>query len=146
MEYSLRNVENDEIEWLYQLNEESYRDVVVRQFGDWDEVFQREWFHNKWRQARPAKIVAIDDTPIGVVVLERKDNYDWLEEILLKAEYREHGIGTSLMRQLISDARTRNRPLRLRVLHENHRAKDLYERLGFVVIETLDNHLLMEIE
>ena len=107
MEYSLRNVENDEIEWLYQLNEESYR---------------------------------------GVVVLKRKDSYDLPEEILLKAEYRDHGTGTSLMKQLISDARTRNRPLRLRVLHKNHRAKDLYERLGFVVIEALDNHLLMEIE
>ncbi len=146
MEYSLRNVRNDEIEWLYRLNEESYRDVVVRQFGDWDETFQRDMFHNKWRRTRPAKIVAIGDDPIGVVVLEQRESYDWLQEILLKAKYRKQGIGTSLMQRFIADARARNCPLRLQVLHENHRAKNWYERLGFVVIETLENHLLMEID
>ena len=146
MEYSLRKVDNDEIEWLYELNEESYRDVVVRQFGDWDETFQRDRFQNKWRKTRPAKIVTIGVNPIGVVVLERRAIYDWLEEILLKAEYCEQGIGTTLIKQLIADARTRSRPLRLQVLHENHRAKSLYERLGFIVIETLENHFLMEID
>ena len=145
MEYSLRNVDNEEIEWLYQLNEESYRDVVIRQFGDWDETFQRNRFHNKWQKSRPAKIVAIGDNPIGVLVLEQRETYDLLEEILLKVEYRERGIGTSLMQQLIANARRRNCPLRLQVLHENHRAKSLYDRLGFVVIDNLENHFLMEI-
>lgn len=145
MEYSLRNVGNDDIEWLYRLNEESYRDVVVRQFGDWDETFQRDMFDNKWRRVRPAKIVAIGNNPVGVVVLEQRKSYDWLEEILLKAKVREQGIGTALMKQFIADAHARNRPLRLQVLHENHRAKSLYERLGFVVIETLENHVLLEI-
>jgi GNAT superfamily N-acetyltransferase len=146
MEYSLRNIDDNEVDWLYQLNEESYRDVVVRQFGEWEETFQRKWFYDKWRSARPAKIVAIGDDPIGVVVLEQRDNCDWLDEILLTADYRGQGIGTSLMKQLIADARIRNRPLMLRVLHENHKAKRLYERLGLIVIETLENHFLMEID
>lgn len=146
MEYSLRNIDDNEVDWLYQLSEESYRDVVVRQFGEWEETFQRKWFYDKWRSARPAKIVAIGDDPIGVVVLEQRDNCDWLDEILLAADYRGQGIGTSLMKQLIADARIRNRPLMLRVLHENHKAKRFYERLGLIVIETLENHFLMEID
>lgn len=129
MEYSLRNVENGELEWLYELHEESYRDVVVRQFGNWDEAFQHNWFHKKWQKARPAKIVTIDNDAIGVVVLEQRDSYDWLDEILLKESYREQGIGTLLMEQLIADSRCRNQRLRLRVLRENHRARRLYERL-----------------
>jgi len=146
MKYSLRNVENDEFEWLYQLNKESYRDIVVRQFGNWDEAFQLDWFRTKWRKARPAKIITINGAAIGVVILEQRDDCDWLDEILIEAEYRGRGIGTSLLKELIADASARNRPLRLRVLHENHRAKELYERLGFVAIETLENHQLMEIE
>jgi len=145
IEYSLRDVRNDEIEWLYKLNKESYRDVVVRQFGDWNETFQREMFHAKWRRIHAAKIVLEGDNPIGVVVLEQRESYDWLREILLKAEHRDQGIGTSLMQRFIADARARQCPLRLQVLHENNRAKKLYERLGFVVIETLENHFLMEV-
>ena len=83
---------------------------------------------------------------MGVVVLEQRISYDWLDEILLKPEYRERGIGTSLVQQIIADARSRRCPLRLQVLHENDRAKSLYERLGLEVVETLENHFLMEIE
>lgn len=145
-EYSLRRVEDGEIEWLYELNEESYREVVVRQFGSWDEKFQRDWFHRKWRNERPAKIVTTGNERIGVVVLERRESHDWLDEILIRTDYRGQGIGTSLMMQFIADARIRNRRLRLRVLHENHRAKRFYERLGFVTLETLRHHFLMEID
>lgn len=34
-------------------------------------------------------------------------------------------------------------PSRLRVLKVNHRAKDLFERLGFVVDSVTDTHYLM---
>ncbi|MDJ0918099.1 MAG: GNAT family N-acetyltransferase [Woeseiaceae bacterium] len=145
IEYSLRDVEDGEIEWLYELNEESYRDVIVRQFGRWDEEHQRDWFDRKWQRERPAKIVTIGGEPVGVVVLEQKDDHDWLDEILIGTDYRGQGIGTSLMSQLIAEARAGNRRLRLRVLHQNHSAKRFYERLGFVVLETLEYHYLMEI-
>jgi len=31
-------------------------------------------------------------------------------------------------------------------LHDNHRAGNLYERLGFVLTDTLEDHFLMEID
>ncbi len=144
--YSLRDVEDGDIEWLYGLNDESYRDVIIRQFGNWDEDFQRQWFDKKWDGSRPAKIVLIGSNPIGVIVLEQRGEYDWLDEILIKADYSGRGIGTSLIQGLIADARTRNRRLRLRVLTENHGAKRLYERLGFEVLETLEQHYLMDLD
>ena len=144
-EYILRNVEDGETEWLFELNKQSYHDVVVRQFGSWDETFQRDWFDKKWEQGRPAKVVSIGNEPVGVVVLERTDTHDWLDEILIKSEHRGKGIGTSLMKELIADARGRNHPLRLRVLHENQRAMHFYESLGFFVLKSLENHYLMEI-
>jgi ribosomal protein S18 acetylase RimI-like enzyme len=145
-EYSIRHVEDGDIEWLRELNNESYHDVVVRQFGNWNEDCQRDWFDKKWKKVRPAKIITIGNERIGVVVLERRDSYDWLDEILIISDYRGHGIGTSLMRQVIADARRRNRRLRLRVLHNNHSAKRFYERLGFVTLETLEDHYLMEVD
>ena len=145
-EYELRHFDGSEVEWLRELNDESYRDVIVRQFGTWDADFQRDWFEKKWRKERPAKIVAVGSKRIGVVVLERRESHDWLDEILIAADYRGRGIGASLMRRFIADAGTRNRRLRLRVLRENHSAKRFYERLGFVTLETLDHHYLMEVD
>ena len=144
-EYSLKDIEDTEIDWLYELNEQSYRDVVIRQFGKWDEKFQRDCFDKKWRNKRPAKIVTVENDPIGVIVLEHRDGHDWLDEILIKADYREQGIGTSLMKQLIADARAQNRRIQLQVLRENHRARHFYESVGFVVLEHRENHYLMEI-
>lgn len=146
MEYSLRPARADETDWLYELNKESYHDVVVRQFGAWKEAFQRELFFNESRRARRAEIVEVNGERVGVVILERRSSYDWLQEIQLKPHRRGQGLGTLILHRLLDDARCRTRPLRLQVLHENHRAKRLYERIGFREIEMLENHCLMEIE
>ncbi len=146
MEYSLRRVRTDELDWLCQLNEESYRDVVIRQFGSWEEDFQRKVFYDQWKVMRPAQIVVCGDARVGVVSVEPRKDYDWLQEIQIKTEYRGQGLGTSLMQRFVAKARSRNRPLRLQVLHQNHRAKLLYQRLGFVEIEPLESHFLMQIE
>ena len=145
-EYSVRNVQDGDIEWLRELNDESYRDVIVRQFGTWDEEFQQDWFNRKWQKDRPAKIITVGNERIGVAVLERREGHDWLDEILIKTGYRGHGIGTRLMTQFIADASARDRRLRLRVLHENRSAMRFYERLGFQALETLEHHYLMEID
>ena len=146
IDYSLRSVEEDDVEWLYKLNEDSYRDAVVRQFGDWDVDVQRRWFQSKWRENRPADIVMIGGERVGVVVLEQRDGYDWLDEILITPAYRGRGIGTSLIQQLIASAGDRNRKLKLQVLHKNPGARRIYERLGFETLETLEHHYLMEID
>ena len=86
--YSLRPVEDGDIEWLRELNDESYRDVIVRQFGSWDEDIQREWFEKKWQQERPARIVTIGHERIGLVVLEKRTDHDWLDEILIRPDHQ----------------------------------------------------------
>ena len=145
MNYSLRAPRPDELEWLYELNKKSFLKVVVRQFGTWDEAFQREIFFSKWEHQRPAQIIEKGSDRIGVVILEQLDDCNWLHEIQICPNHQGQGLGTKLMEDLLADARSRGVPLRLQVLHANQRAKRLYERLGFLEIETLENHYLMEI-
>jgi ribosomal protein S18 acetylase RimI-like enzyme len=45
------------------------------------------------------------------------------------------GIGTELLRRVIRDAERRMVPVVLEVLQANPRARELYERLGFVVTD-----------
>lgn len=146
MEFSLRSVETDDLDWLYQLKTESYRDIVIRQFGCWDEELQSKMFFDKWDPIHPAQIIAIGAIKIGVVVVEQLEHYDWLGEIQITPAYRDKGLGTLIIQRYVDQARSRGRPLRLRVLHENRRAKLLYKRLGFIEIKSLENHYLLEIK
>ena len=146
MEFSLRSVGTADLDWLYQLKTESYQDVVIRQFGCWDEELQRKMFFDKWDPMHPAQIVLIGGVKAGVVAVDQKELYDWLGEIQITPEYRERGLGTSIIQWYVDQARSRGRPLRLQVLHENRRAKRLYIQLGFIEIKSLENHYLLEIK
>lgn len=144
MNYFLRKMRPDEIDWLYELNRESFLDVVVRQFGSWDDVFQRQMFFSKWEQPRPTEIIQVGENRAGVVILEELEECNWLHEIQICSSYQGCGLGTTLMHELLANARSRNVPLRLQVLHANQSAKRLYERMGFLDIQRLENHYLME--
>ncbi|WP_417544433.1 GNAT family N-acetyltransferase [Marinobacter sp.] len=145
MNYSLRKARPDDIEWLYELNRKSFVEVVVRQFGKWDEAFQRQIFFLKWEKPRPAQIIEQGSDRVGVVILEQLKDCNWLHEIQICPNYQGQGLGTTLLRDLLADARSRGVPLRLQVLHANQDAKRLYARMGFLEIERLANHFLMEI-
>ena len=43
---------------------EAYREVVVRQFGAWDETVQDRFFSTGWQAARH-EIIECDGTPVG---------------------------------------------------------------------------------
>ncbi len=136
---------DEELDWLYDLNKEVYHEVVVRQFGEWDEAFQKDMFFANWKTKRPAKVLELEGKRIGVVILEQQAQYNWLQEIQISSRYQGHGLGTGILKNLIEAARLEGKPLRLQVLHENHRAKVLYERLGFRELEKREHHFLMEI-
>ncbi|MDJ0938313.1 MAG: GNAT family N-acetyltransferase [Woeseiaceae bacterium] len=145
-ELGFRRIDAREFQWLYELVRDSFHDVVVRQLGNWDDDRERALFDRKWRDDNCVRIVLLGNVRIGAVRQEQRASYDWLDQILIAAEHRGKGYGTALVRSFVSDARARCRPLRLRVLHENHRARHFYERLGFVEVEKLDNHCLMQAE
>ena len=72
-------------------------------------------------------------------LLERQtdDGRLLLDGICVTVGARDHGIGTRLMQAIFAEARARGyRAVRLDVVEGNGRARQLYERLGFVAIGT----------
>jgi GNAT superfamily N-acetyltransferase len=59
-------------------------------------------------------------------------------------EHQGKGIGTVCLNLIIDKAKQLNLPIRLRVLKVNTRAQDFYARMGFMVSDEIDNHVLME--
>jgi ribosomal protein S18 acetylase RimI-like enzyme len=135
------NVDVD-YEFCRNVHHSAYREVVIRQFGSWDESMQDGFFREGLNRA-PHKIVEIDGTPIGVVSTEIKRDCLYMSELQLLPEYQGQGIGSIIVKEQMAVAKSLNLPLRLVVLREN-RAQDLYRRLGFMTTGTTEIHVKME--
>jgi GNAT superfamily N-acetyltransferase len=58
---------------------------------------------------------------------------------------QSHGIGAAIIETVAAAAHARGRPLVLRVLKVNGRARQFYERLGMHVTGELPRHWAMEL-
>jgi len=76
-------------------------------------------------------VIMLDDAPVGRMVVDRSpDQQINLMDIALLPEYRGQGLGTQLMQDLLDEARTSGKAVRLHVERFNP-AYRLYQRLGF---------------
>jgi GNAT superfamily N-acetyltransferase len=142
MKISLRHANDSDKAFCRQVHHEAYRDVVVRQFGVWDEAQQDSFFDEGWRSSAH-EVIDLDGMAIGCFSRHVCEDHIFLAEVQLLPQFQRRGIGTEIVRRQQNDAQNMGIPLRLRVLNEN-RARQLYERLGFVVSGETATHTLME--
>ena len=88
------------------------------------------------------KIVLVDDAPVGRLVVDASANYVELIDIALLPDYRNQGVGTSVLRSVLAQADRIGRVVRLQVEKQN-RAVRLYERLGFAITGDAGMYLAM---
>jgi ribosomal protein S18 acetylase RimI-like enzyme len=142
--YRLRPCTAADHDWAYALKCDAYREVVERQFGPWDEAFQRELFDQRCWKPALSHVVLIDGQAAGLVAWEDRGDHLWLDEIQIVRDQRGRGLGSSLLRDLLAEARATAKPLRLQVLRENRRAQALYRHLGFNLTGETTTHIQME--
>jgi GNAT superfamily N-acetyltransferase len=128
--------------FLRELHHTAYRDVVVRQFGSWDERAQDDWFE-KGLSLAVMSVVEVDGVPVGAIGLSSAPDCLHLIELQILPHWQDRGLGSALLDRQLSEARARGVPIRLRVLLEN-RARTLYERKGFLITGETETHYLME--
>lgn len=68
----------------------------------------------------------------------------YIENLILGKRFQNSGFGTEIMKLLIKEAEKEKKPIGLRVLKENKRAKKFYENLGFEKISESENHYEMK--
>ncbi len=78
------------------------------------------------------KIVVVEDDPAGRLIIDGSGEHLEVIDIALLPEYRGHGIGTSVLRGVLTRADRLGRAVRLHV-EKQSRAVRLYERLGFSI-------------
>ncbi|WP_410791251.1 GNAT family N-acetyltransferase [Kribbella sp. C-35] len=134
-EVHLRPATAADDEFLYDLHRRTLGDVIEATWGPWDDAVQRE-FHRKWFVPETVEIVLVGDRPAGMVQAAMIDATTYyISRIEIAPEVQGGGVGTTLLRGLLDRARASGaNAVELHVLQLN-RARQLYERLGFQVVD-----------
>lgn len=76
------------------------------------------------------RIILLNGCPVGRMMVDRGDASILLRDIALLTEYRNAGIGSRLITELMKDAASVGKPIQLHVVATSPAVR-LYERLGF---------------
>ena len=104
---------------------------------------QQRWYEAAYPEAEH-QLIILKDNPIGQILVLREKSTIELIDISLLPEYRNGGVGTAVLGELIEESRKSGVPLRLQVQRNNQAAIRLYQRLGFSTIEQDEVYYRME--
>ena len=105
---------------------------------------QKADYERKFPEAKH-DIILLDGVPVGRMWVDRTNPEEIRGvDIAILPEYRNSGVGFTLIQELLDEASASNKPFRIHVTNFN-RAIRLYERMGFVKTgETPPMHISME--
>ena len=119
----------------------------------WDDNLKRAFVEHQfaaqdahYREHYPGAtldVVEVDGEPAGRLYVHRGPSDIRIMDIALAPAYRGHGIGTTLVGELIAEAEASRRKLSIHV-EVNNPARRLYERLGFRPAGEHGVYVLME--
>jgi ribosomal protein S18 acetylase RimI-like enzyme len=90
------------------------------------------------------QIIVVEGLLAGRLLVNRSPLEIRLVDISLLPQYRNQGIGASVVRHLQAEAESAGRPLTLHVARTNEAAIRFYRRLEFVEAGETGSHLRME--
>jgi GNAT superfamily N-acetyltransferase len=120
---------------------------------DWDAATRLAFLQMQFRTMRQGYagmfpdadffIILLDARPVGRIVVHRTAEAIRVVDMALLPSEQGRGIGTQLMRHLLSEATKTRKSVRLQVL-KNNRAKRFYERMGFHRVSDSGSYEQME--
>ena len=87
-----------------------------------------------------AQMILLEGQTVGCLIVTKKDDGMLIDEIYLEEDYRNQGIGTSCLKQLLQKYST----LYLWVYKLNYQAISLYQKLGFQIIMETESRYYMK--
>ena len=110
---------------------------LVAAIWGWDERVQRD-FHERVFDSARWQIIVADGADIGMLDVEYRAAEVYLARIEIHPDHQGRGIGGHLVTTLLKDAARRGQDLVLDVFAVNHRAYELYRRLGLREVARYD--------
>ena len=141
MDVTLREATPNDANFLYRLHRAAMQAYVIQTWGHWDEAWQSQQFQERF-DPHACQVVVTGSEDIGVIKVARRTTDIFLTSIELLPNWQGQGIGTYLIRALMTEARAQGVPVTLQVLKVNP-ARKLYKRLGFSITGETTTHYLM---
>jgi ribosomal protein S18 acetylase RimI-like enzyme len=141
--YTLRLATQADCEFLYELKKACLKEYVAATWG-WDESYQKSHFSHHFKPAN-SQIIVVEGYDVGQLSVENHPGEIYIGGIYILPIYQGQGLGTTILRDLIAQARIQQSTIRLQVLRVNP-ARQLYERLGFRIVAQNETHYQMAIE
>ncbi|MFC1927660.1 GNAT family N-acetyltransferase [Chloroflexota bacterium] len=120
-------------EFSYQVKKAAEGECITSMFG-WDEDVQRDFHARAWQQQKP-DIITYDGKPIGTIATIESEDCIEIGQLFILPDYQNKGIGTHLLKSILSKADQLGRNVTLRFL-KNNPVKSLYIRNGFRLVYT----------
>lgn len=130
-----RKAQPRDMNWAYRIFKSGMQSYITRTWG-WNELFQEHSFFVNLPAA--SFVIASVATPadkrvdIGGYCLKQKTDHLYLEMLLVDPAWQRKGFGSAIMAEVMRQANTLKKPVRLSVLKINP-ASQFYQRLGFTV-------------
>jgi GNAT superfamily N-acetyltransferase len=142
--YTYRLARDDDQARLFRL----YRSVMkshIELIWGWDEQWQEhdfsEHFEPNW-----ITVVLSRNEPVGYAQVEPRSNVLYLRMFLLDPEHQNKGVGTGVLKRIISAASEEHLGVMLQVFKINKPARRFYEHRGFRVVGETSTSLVMELD
>ncbi len=110
----------------------------------WDDDRQDRLFEERWDPAH-TMIVEFEGQPVGSLRTTDRADHIFIDDIEIHPDHQGQGLGTVILRRILTSADSRSLPVALQVIKGNP-ARRLYERHGFCEIGETDTHFLMRRE
>jgi len=140
-EYCFRSVNEKDYDFIYDVKKEAYQKYVEKYFGNWNEEQQIEYFKAFIETYKVGSyIITLDGHDIGFYNgTSLEDRYE-IGNICIIPEYQNKGIGTAILKELLS--KNEDKMICLQYFKSNPVGR-LYERLGFKVVGETEYHYQM---
>jgi ribosomal protein S18 acetylase RimI-like enzyme len=136
---------DDDLAFLEDVFLRAMRVHITAARGTWDEARERSQFCEQLRLWH-AQIIKQSGLRVGFYITLESGADVELHTLCIAPEHQGQGLGSDVTRQILSDARARNRDgVVLSVLKPNTAARSLYERLGFTINEERTHHYRMRL-
>lgn len=141
----LKRATETDYDFIRQLQHTVYKEMVLRQFGQWEQAVQDGFFDRSWKDA-PRDIILCGGKPCGFCRIDEHATWLQLVEFGIDLAQQGRGIGSRFLALFKDMATAKGKHAQLNVMKTNPRAKALYERCGFTVYGDNHVHFLMRSE
>jgi ribosomal protein S18 acetylase RimI-like enzyme len=143
MKVDTRPASSDDVDWLADVFIRSMRDAITTARGSWDFAREDAQFRAQLQIAE-TRVLRVEGDDIGLITVRALGRKHLeVHTLCVQPDRQDAGVGTQIMQDLMTAARTAGSAVELSVLKSNTRAQHFFVRLGFSKIGASTCHIRM---